>query len=79
MTFAEFLKERTLNSTSRPYLKDFHAIRCVKSSYIPYETPDIFKADWLNDFSMAQTNDDFQACFFGEKSGTDLIVSILRG
>ncbi|KAG0043576.1 JmjC domain-containing protein 4 [Gryganskiella cystojenkinii] len=70
MDLKQFLDEweakSLLGEPSRTYLKDFHFIRAFPS-YGAYETPAIFRDDWMNEFwtRRADLDDDYRFVYCG--------------
>ncbi|KAG0364792.1 hypothetical protein BC939DRAFT_442984 [Gamsiella multidivaricata] len=70
MDLGEFLDEweaqSKVNAPSRTYLKDFHFVRTFPSLEV-YETPEIFRDDWMNEFWTRQNDidDDYRFVYCG--------------
>ncbi|KAF9915834.1 hypothetical protein BX616_005254 [Lobosporangium transversale] len=70
MDLREFLEQWELNSKqnqpSRIYLKDFHFLKTFPW-YHAYETPDIFRDDWMNEFwtRRLDMDDDYRFVYCG--------------
>ncbi|KAF9209644.1 JmjC domain-containing protein 4 [Haplosporangium sp. Z 27] len=70
MDLRAFLEEWEANSIantpSRTYLKDFHFVRTFPY-YDAYETPDIFRDDWMNEFwtRRKDMDDDYRFVYCG--------------
>ncbi|KAF9104850.1 JmjC domain-containing protein 4 [Mortierella sp. AM989] len=70
MDLRTFLNEWEANSLastpSRTYLKDFHFVRTFPH-YDAYETPDIFRDDWMNEFwtRRMDMDDDYRFVYCG--------------
>ncbi|CAG8601382.1 9321_t:CDS:2, partial [Ambispora gerdemannii] len=46
------------------YLKDWHFVKAFPE-YDAYEIPSIFKDDWMNEFWLSHTNDDYRFVYMG--------------
>lgn len=70
MDFKDFLDEWQAQSEAhqpaRTYLKDFHFVRSFPD-YGAYETPDIFRDDWMNEFwtRRGDMDDDYRFVYCG--------------
>ena len=73
MDLRQFLDEweskSLLGEPTSTYLKDFHFVR-VFPDYGAYETPDIFRDDWMNEFWTRRTDldDDYRFVYCGGDS-----------
>ncbi|KAI8601988.1 hypothetical protein EDD21DRAFT_304337 [Dissophora ornata] len=70
MDMKEFLDEwethSVANASSRTYLKDFHFVRTFPE-YGAYETPEIFRDDWMNEYwtRRSDMDDDYRFVYCG--------------
>ncbi|KAF9158726.1 JmjC domain-containing protein 4 [Mortierella sp. AD011] len=62
----EWEADSMANTPSRTYLKDFHFVRTFPR-YDAYETPDIFRDDWMNEFwtRRMDMDDDYRFVYCG--------------
>ncbi|CAG8543119.1 6665_t:CDS:2 [Ambispora leptoticha] len=72
MLFKDFIvrwRETSSSSDSETknpllYLKDWHFVKAFPE-YNAYEIPSIFKDDWMNEFWLSHTNDDYRFVYMG--------------
>ncbi|XP_053677723.1 2-oxoglutarate and iron-dependent oxygenase JMJD4 homolog [Anopheles nili] len=55
-----------LEQRGRYYLKDWH-LRSEKPEYSFYRTPDLFASDWLNEYLVEKSIDDYRFVYMGPK------------
>lgn len=64
MSFARFLLDWSQGKGGTRYCKDFHLVQAFPE-YKAYTTPQLFSDDWLNDFCVAQQEQDYRFVYAG--------------